>query len=490
MAEETLIRTLSDPTIELDELSGMDVETGSASQIGSPTSSVKYSKQFGGAFPVVQINKTLFNADQITGLELRSTGYIPTITVTFDINDKSFYSSSFPKDGDVMSIMIRSKNDLFKPIHNDYEITNIKVFPRPGGGELTNESMVVNGILKIPGYLRLQSFSKKGTSMNCVHNVAADLKLGFASNEVDTSDEQTWLCSYERTNDFIFDVVNAAWKDENSFFTYFIDQNYILNFVNVNPLFTDSSDIEESMGRELLFQDFGPDTSNAEFQGKVILSNWDDMSSTNFFIQSYSLQNFAASINNTHGYRRESKFYDGFLKSSETFLCDPLTTVGAEENKILMKGRAGENEYLAQIQSKWLGIQYGEDGENCHGKFNVARITNFQNNVHLDKMSLVVNLETLNFNLRRMQPIPVIIVIKKDATRKYINEPGDEEGALAVDGQDEVTLKADDTPINLDKTISGNYVIKDIIYRYINGEFKQQLVLFRREWPTPPQAHK
>lgn len=487
--EKTLIRTLSEPSIELDELSGMDVETGSATQINSPISAVNYSKQYGGAFPVIQINKTLFNADQITGLELRSVGPIPTITVTFNINDKSFYSTSFPKDGDVLSVMIRSKNDLFKPIHNDYEITNIKVFPRPGGGENTAEDMVVNGILKIPGYMDIKNFSKKGTSMNCIHNVAADLKLGFASNEVDTADEQTWLCAYDQPKDFIYETVNAAWKDDESFFTYFIDQNYYLNFVNVNPMFSDSSEFEEALGKELLTQDFGTDSTNAEFKGKMILSNWDDMSSTNFFIQSYSLQNFAASINNTHGYRREIRFYDGFIHEPETFLCDPLTTIGAEEDKILMKGRPGEDSYLSQIQTKWLGIQYGEDGENCHGKFNIARITNFQNNVHLDKMSLVVNLENLNFNLRRMQPIPVIIVIKKDATRKYINEPDDEEVAPNVDGYDKKTLSAEETPILLDKTLSGNYVIKDIIYRYVKGEFKQQVVLIRREWPVPPQSH-
>ena len=492
--EKQLTRSLSEPMIVLDDIEAKDLEEGTSSDMGSPTSAVKYSKQYGGAFPLIQINEKVFTSEQVTDLEIRCVGIIPSITVYFNVLDKSFFSTSFPKDGDVMSVFIRAKNDLFKPIRNDYEITNVSVFPRDGGGENTPEDMQISGILRIPGYHATKCFSKRGTSMNALWKVAADLNIGFASNEVDTADEQTWICPYDKVEDFIFDTANAAWKDDNSFFTYFIDHYYYMNFINVEPLFSEDSEIEESLGKELLSQDFGKDSSNAEFKGKVILTNWREMSSTNFFIQSYSLENNSASINNRHGYRRYAMFYDALVKEPMKIFSDPLTTDGSEKKQILMKGRPGEDFYKQQVQRKWMGVQYGENGENCHEKFNVARITNFQNNVHLDKMGLRVNLENVNFNLRRMQPIPVVITIVKDSTRKQINEPIDENGENAPTDTNEPNrtksaISAEQLPLTLDKTISGNYVIRDIIYRYTKGEFKQELFLIRREWPVPPQTY-
>ena len=495
MNEKQTIRVLSEPTIVLDDLEAEDLESGTANSLGSPTSPVSYSKQYGGAFPLIQINSRTFNTEQIVDLEIRCTGDIPSASATFNINDKSFYSTSFPKDGDVMTVFIRSKNDLFKPVRNDYEITNVSVFPRDGGGENTPEDMTVTGVLRVPGYYATKCFSKNGTSMNCIHKVAADLNIGFASNEVDTADEQTWICPYDKVSDFIYDTVNSSWNDNRSFYKYFIDHYYYLNFINVESMFSEKSEIEDALGRELLFQDFGADTGgNAEFKGKVVLSNWDDMSSTNFYIQSYALRNFSASINNVHGHRRYAIFYDALIKQSVKVFSDPLTTDGSENTQVLLKGRPNEDFYLQQVQNKWMGVQYGKNGENCHEKYNVARITNFQNNVHLDKLSLVVNLENVNFNLRRMQPIPVVIVIKKDFTRKKINEPVDDDQQLSFPNTNEPdrsksALSFEETPFVIDKTISGNYVIQDIIYKYVAGEFKQQCILVRREWPTPPNLY-
>ena len=73
-----------------------------------------------------------------------------------------------------------------------------------------------------------------------------------------------------------------------------------------------------------------------------------------------------------------------------------------------------------------MGIQYGEEGDNTHGKYNYARVTNYQNNVHIEKMGLRITLANPNFNIRRMQTIPVVIIVKKDYVRKRYNEPADE----------------------------------------------------------------
>lgn len=492
-SEKSIIRVLSEPTIELDDLESKDIEEGTDPNNASPSSPVKYSKQYGGAFPLVKINEYVFTTNQVMTLELLCVSELPSINITLNITDKSFYSTSYPKDGDVLTVFIRSKNDVFKPIRNDYEITSINSIPRDGGDENTPDTITLSGVLRVPGYFATKCFSKRGTAMNVIHRTAADLKLGFASNEVDTSDEQAWICPYDKVSDFLYNTTSASWNNDKSFYTYFIDQYYYLNFVNIESMFSEKTDIDTAMVTSILTNDYVKDSEKAEHEGKLILSDWDELSMTNFYIMSYNINNNAASINNTHGYRRYAMFYDGLTKESVKIYSDPITTDGAEQDQILLKGRAGEDIYKQQVQNKWMGVQYGDNGENCHENYNVAKITNFQNTVHLDKMSMSVRLKTANFNLRRMQTIPVIIIVKKDTTRKIINEPIDDNGdspkVQNENNKTQTAVKADELPFVIDKTLSGNYVIQKIIYTYKEGFFNQECVLIRREWSTPPQTH-
>jgi hypothetical protein len=141
-----------------------------------------------------------------------------------------------------------------------------------------------------------------------------------------------------------------------------------------------------------------------------------------------------------------------------------------------------------------MGVQYGKDGENCHPKYNYAKVNNFQNNIHLEKMGLKIVLPNPNFNLRRLQTVPVVIIIKKDTVRKVLNEPIDEAEEASHPNPNEPNrskpiLNAEQIPFTVDKTISGFYTIHSIDYVYEKGKFHQECIMYRREWPTPPQSH-
>lgn len=490
--EKQLIRVLTEPTIVLDDITSMDVESGTAKQIGAPSSAIKYSKQYGAVIPLVQILGKVFEDDQVTFLEINSSGELPYCTATFAVNDKSFYSSFFPKDGDLMTVFIRSKDDVFKPIRNDYEISNISINAK--SGENSVDTMTISGSLRIPGYDAIKCFSKKGTSMQVIMQTAADLNLGFATNEVDTADEQVWICPFEKTREFIANTTLAAWKDKGSFYTSFVDPFYYLNFVNMEPLFSGKTEIDDAMSIDLLSNDYGKDNVQAKQQTKIVLTNWEETSGTPFHMLKYSLVNNSAAVNLVHGYKRYATYYDTLLQENQSIFCDPITSPESEKDKIILKGRPLENFYLKQVEGKWMGAQYGEDGENCHGNYNFAKINNFQNIVHIGKMGLKVTLQALNPNLRRMQSVPVIITIMRDAVRKKINEPIDEDQESTNPNPDEpnrtkTALKAEEAAIVIDKTISGYYVISEINYVYRKGQFRQELFLIRREWPTPPQTY-
>lgn len=492
--EKQIVRVLTEPTIILDDLQFLDAEEGTSQPYGRPTSAYKPSKQYGGAFPLAQVNDYPFAADQIFDMRISSRGERPTINMHVLIRDKSFYSTSFPKDGDLVSVFIRGMTEPFKPIRNDYEITSVYIDNPPGSGENDYDTMRISGVLRIPGYDAVKCFSTKGTSMKAMMKAANDLKLGFATNEVDTADSQVWICPNEKVKDFLRDTTLAAWKDEKSFFSYFIDHYYYLNFVNVEPLYGEKAEIEDAIAVLRMFRDYGKDMELAKSLTKTVLSNWDDIGESPFYISQHSLINNTSSINLRHGYKRYAQYYDGLIRENQSFFVDPKTTEGSERTKQLLKGRPNEDFYLKQINTKWMGVQYGKDGENCHPKYNYSKVTNFQNNIHLEKMGLSISLSTPNFNLRRMQTVPVVIVIKKDTIRKRYNEPVDETESKSLPNENEPNrtksaLDFNESPFNIDKTMSGFYTIHSIDYVYEKGHFHQECTLFRREWPTPPQTY-
>lgn len=492
--EKQLIRTLTQPTIVLDDIKAFTDEKTADEDQDNPVSPYKTVKQMGAVTPAVQVSTKIFTGEEVTSLKIMTGRDLPECIASFLIMDKSFYSRSFPKDGDLMSVFIRNKDDLFKPIRNDYIITKVIVNSQEGANEDAYDSMTIVGVLNVPGYHAIKCFSKKGTSFKTLMEVATDLKLGFATNEVDTADSQTWLCPFDRTSDFIRDVTVSAWKDEESFFHSFVDPFYYLNFVNVEPLFGEKTEIEESLMVDLLSNDYGNDNVQAKEVGKTVLTTWDEHAGTPFWIKKHELFNNSADVNLSNGYKRYIQYYDALLKEQQLLFVDPKTTTGAENDQMLLKGRPRENFYLEQIQGKWMGVQYGENGENCHEKYNIAKVQNYQNLVHLDKMGLKITLQSLNPNIRLLQSVPVMIVIKRDSTRKVANQPADESGEVATsaDPSDPITEKPAvdpfDSPITLDKTVSGFYVVWGIDYVYEQGEFRQDLKMVRREWPTPPTA--
>jgi len=492
--DKQLIRTLTQPTIILDDLQFADMETGTAPNKGSSETASKPSKQYGGAFPLVMINKFAFQSAQVSRLSLSSSGVRPYVSIEILVTDKSFYSTSFPKDGDLVSVFIRSRTDPFKPIRNDYEITNVNIHQPSGSGENDYDVMLISGTLRIPGFDAVKCFSIKDTSYKAALKVATDLKLGFASNEINTTDTQTWLCPNEKVKNFLDELVLSSWKDEKSFYKYFIDHYYILNYVNVEPLYSEKADIEEAISILRMSHDYGKDSKLHKNLSKTVLSNWDDISSTQFFMSSHALINNSSSVSMRHGYKRYCQYYDALLKENQSLFIDPKTTEGAEKDKQLLKGRPNEDFYKEQINTKWMGVQYGKDGENSHPKYNYAKVNNFQNSAHIEKMGLRVTLPTANFNLRRMQTVPVVIVIKSDTIRKMKNTEIDESQEKSKPNDDEPNrtkeaLDAEATPFSIDKTISGFYTIDSIEYVYEKGNFHQECIMYRREWPTPPQTH-
>ena len=79
----------------------------------------------GVEFPVVEINGHKFVANELQFLSLSSSGWLPECSFTVYPTSGVFQNKHYPRDGDVFSIWIRSENTMFKPIRNDFLITDI-----------------------------------------------------------------------------------------------------------------------------------------------------------------------------------------------------------------------------------------------------------------------------------------------------------------------------------------------------------------------------
>ena len=483
-----VIRQIVKPVVQLDDLVVQDLESGEINTGSDPNHGefpIKHSKAFTTESPLIQINEQLYRDQDIERMVISSSDFLPTISITIKVHAKFVYSKSFPKDGDLLSVFIRSKDDSLKPIRNDYEITNVST--QSSGNELGIEIMRIGGILSIPGLPAQKCFSKKGNSIEVLQSVAEDFDLGFATNEIITKDSQTWLCTFKRPIDFIGDVTTSSWKDEKSFFTSFVDIFYHLNFVNIEPMFSAKPGIEKGLSVENFSTDYDVDSELIKsFQG-ILFTNHTAAQYSQFQIAKYQQVNRANDINRVHGYMKYMHYYDALLKQKQTVYTDPIVSEGASQSQYTFKGRNNDNKQrYVQVTHRWMGTMYGVNGENSHSKYLYAKTWNHQNIVHLDKLHLEMELIGVNMNLRRFQCIPVLITIQEDLQRKQANEPTDY--TQSTSNHEIAAIDQDSVPFVVDKFYTGYYVIETIDYIFERGKLKQKLKLLRREWPAPSQT--
>ena len=88
----------------------------------------KATKSFGTNIPRILINGYLFEEADLMAFRL-SVGInkkYPTVTVTLKDSQNLFDLDQYPRDGDVITVYINSKNtDTFKSIHMDFNITSL-----------------------------------------------------------------------------------------------------------------------------------------------------------------------------------------------------------------------------------------------------------------------------------------------------------------------------------------------------------------------------
>jgi hypothetical protein len=499
---ERSIVSIIDPTIKTDPIAQADTESKEARSEGTEAigegSNTKNSSRWGAFLPLIFINTNRFDQDQISLMVVEFDDKIPTISVILkDPNGK--FTLDAPLDGDVISLYIRPPDAANqKPIRIDFDITDIS-------GNPPSQTFSVNGIMKIPGFFaEVCKDFPKGNSFDHLQDVCEEVGLGFASNETATDDSMPRICAFEPYQSFVDTTVMHTYKDDDSFFTWYIDPFYYLCLVNINKQF-DLEDKSEEININSITPFSGgqnDDEADDTSKGNLVLTNQSDRNGTNIYIDHWAVDNKSATVWIKNGYKRYSQYLElneeGGTEYVSTF-ADPLTTKGAESDAILPKGRKGDNFYEKQIKYKWLGKQ---SIGNVHDNYIFSNLLNFQNLQEIEKLSLNIDLAGMNFYIYRYMRIPVSIYNDGSRGTDKLQRLKDRDKALGEDnddnnekiikrasGENEVNINdvgTDPRDQVLNQHISGYYVVNTIKYVYSPpGPIKMKLNLIRREWPIP-----
>jgi len=486
---ERNILTVIEPAIELDPMEILDIESDTTNSDDS-TIKEKPSK-FSSLVPDIRVNGYDVQMDRLNYFCLKNNAFYPTCKIQFADVDGFFTSRFYPKDGDLIQLNIRSQGDetTFKPIRIDFTIVDCK--PVGGGGGDSASEYIVLGRMFVPNlFTETVEYEQDVTSWDALLNIAERLKLGYASNVEETADQMTWTNPNDTTETFIQDIVANSYLSDETFFTSYIDPYYYLTMVDVNRLFSQEGAIEASQ----TFSQNAGDTMGAEgAEGQEdnfpnYLSNMIQMQGGARYISKHNLVNKSGEISKANGYKKFTQYWDLEAKEWISEFVDPLTnnTPGMIP---ATKGRVIDGEVEGprndQVKYKYLGTQ----GDNVHPEFQYATVQNFQNNAEINKMGMIIELDTVNPALVRYSRIYCQILEYASPIKNTLLAPdnddieGDEAPQTRSGGPDENDQNSENGIVN--EYLTGFYVITGVEYILTKpGPLRMKLKLQRREF-TP-----
>jgi len=493
------ILTVTEPTIKLEKFEIINIEEGQANDKNND----KLSKFSGDQFPAIRINKHDFNREDILSFSLDFESMLPTLSIKVKDSKGTFTKGQYPQDGDVVMLYIKSKDEkVFKPIRMDFDITEISTSPITSAESMSAASesegpveIAIEGVVRLPGlFAEISKSYPKDTSYNYFIDVAEELQAGFASNDDSTADEMVRICPYDTRYKLLKDYSDSVYKDDDSFFTLYLDAYYYFNLVNINKQINFSKDLEDTLSS--FIQDASASRTVEDgattYDDKLYLTNSKAKQGTSFYMSKYRIVNNAANVTLGDGYRRIMQYYDDVDKTYRTFTVEPLTTKELPPDQAPLKGKydkEGAKMYKEQQKYKYVGKQ----GKNVHDNYYYAQMLNYKNKLELEKMYLEVELETANLSLYRFQVIPVI-VIEQSAMQAEIQEQKEVNANNAGTAMKEKKGEIGDLQTagpqkqKVDEKLTGVYTIARINYTYNEeeGRIKQKISLYRREWPNVP----
>ena len=507
-----IVRLVEDPKIKkkirFDELSFDDYSSVIDVQGGNSVVN-----EFGITFPVIRINDVILSRFHIKSMTIDSSDILPTIHLFLHFESTAFIGKNMPKDGDMISLYLRTSTNALMYLRNDFIIDSCIAHTKSYNKSSTNVEII--GTMFIPGFNSHQySKSYIGTTKDVIKDLAKEYKMGFVFNDFDdTNDFQNWLSIGLSVSEFLTHLAEHAWKDETSFFDVWVDLYYNICFDNVNLFLLTANNKEEvdvTFATDIKaienLVDMNTDVSNAKSIVKI-LTNSTDYRGTPFYIKKWTPINSSTATSFDTGYstvtysfvHNQYHLNDNQSQCFQTLRNIPAYDPNKTDTHILLRGRATydknknpENE-KARVNHdfvntynthEWVGVEYTlhDDDQkkkpndwsgNVHKNYIRAPYHNKQNLDELDKIYLMVECEGLNLQIMRGERVPVYIVLNGTYDESSYNNASE-----------------NDLNRNVDKFYTGYYIVDSVEISYRPGSgnitpYTTSYILKRREWSTP-----
>jgi len=473
-----------EPTIPLEEISIMDTQTPD-SKHGLEDISIKKTQTIGRVYPYLRIDGYTFNFHDITYMEIDMSGALPKYNFTIVDTAGVFAGSHLPKSDIIASLYIKSSNDeVYNPIRNDIYIT--KVIPM---GKATEDlaadgkgiTYSIRGILFIPLInSAARSVVLSGTSKESLEMIARQLGLGFVTNESTTYDKMNWIKS-ESTFKLVDEITTHSYKDDNSFYTWFIDQYYCLNFINIADILNSADEPIEKIFpnyighiNNLMNPNEGISKEKINnIPAEFVLSNHSALIGLDTFISSYQIKAKQGTILNDFSRKHRLYFYDPDEDR------DNLKNNFIEHSIYSYDIYKIKNDSISKSERYYNG---GIDYHNTHDNYIAAKLINKKNLAELDQINLIVETNEMNYHIIRGMRLPVVIMKQGLDTK---NEDAQEPNPTSK--SEELIQLEKNLQFNINTMLSGMYYVKDIkyVYNLYSGDrffFKTILTLTKNVW--------
>ena len=350
----------SEPTLKVEEL---NISNKSKAIIGVSPEKISYH------VPVVFINDFMIPQTNITNFCLDYTSFAPQVMVEFVDMTNEMLSTNIPKPGSYIKVFIGGYGDekYYKPIRQDFVITNINKTNRTGG-EYQNYPNSGNplkykmtGILNVPlGFRKMPWSSSNINARQAMFNISNTVGIGFATNFDTNSDVDVmrWINTQNKSYyDFMREITQHSCYSPYTFFTSFIDQYYVLNYVECRRLLSHGGKKDDLP--QMIYNCIMPNVTLDNFESsKGDKDKEDDMEGGDKKISYYFLTNSAEfkgwtnyieeyfELNDGHsivsdGYSKVLTYSDksGFLNLSSKnyqFLLTPIDNIKRDSDRKIM----------------------------------------------------------------------------------------------------------------------------------------------------------
>ena len=236
LSEDIAVIQYSEPVLKVEDLK---ISDKSYATMGIKSDKISY------YIPVVYINDFMIPQTNLTNFSLDYSSFAPQVMVEFVDITNELLSTNVPKPGSYIKVFIGGYGDekYYKPIRQDFVITNINKTNKTGGEYQNSGNPIkykLTGILNVPlGFRKMPWSSSKINARQAMFNISNTVGLGFATNFSTNSDVDVmrWVNTQNKSYyDFMREITQHSCYSPYTFFTSFIDQYYVLNYVECRRL--------------------------------------------------------------------------------------------------------------------------------------------------------------------------------------------------------------------------------------------------------------